>query len=69
MAYVFYKAINAAADDGKIKVPSGDFDSEGATCDKKFGTGLAVGGKVMRGVGEHDGTYVHTEQDKGVSLE
>ncbi|KAJ4258177.1 hypothetical protein NW762_008322 [Fusarium torreyae] len=66
MAYVFYKAINAAADDGKIKKPSGDFDSSEPTCDKSFGTGLAVGGKVQRGSGEHDGTFVHVREDMGV---
>ncbi|KFY97907.1 hypothetical protein V498_01794 [Pseudogymnoascus sp. VKM F-4517 (FW-2822)] len=67
MAYVFYMAINAAAKDGKILLPSGPLEEGQPTCDKEFGNGIYVG-KTQRGVGKHDGIYLHDAEEKGIIL-
>lgn len=67
MAYVFYQAINQAAADGKIAPPPTDFEAADPTCDKEYGNGIPAGGKTQRGSGEHDGIYLHNEEEMGVS--
>lgn len=66
MAYVFYAAINKAAADKKISTP-GDFAAASPVCDKFGGTGIDAGGLTQRGVGDHDGIYIHNSQGMGVS--
>lgn len=59
-------AINAAAKDGKILVPSGHLEEGQPTFDKEFGNGIYVG-KTQRGVSKHDGIYLHDAEEKGVT--
>lgn len=67
MAYVFYKAINQAADEGRIAAPGGDF-AEATACDKTYANGIWAGGLTQRGSGEHDGIYLHDAEEMGVSV-
>ncbi|KAM0544199.1 hypothetical protein ACHAPJ_011950 [Fusarium lateritium] len=65
MGYIFYKAINKAADDGKIVKPSAEFGTGPSICDKFDGQGIDAGGKTQRGSGNHDGIYYHNSEEKG----
>ncbi|KAJ3542499.1 hypothetical protein NM208_g4052 [Fusarium decemcellulare] len=65
MGYIFYKAINKAADAGKLVRP-GDFGTGSTVCDKFEGSGMDAGGLTQRGSGNHDGIYYHNSEEKGI---
>ncbi|KAK7432202.1 hypothetical protein QQZ08_001147 [Neonectria magnoliae] len=65
LGYIFYKAINKAADDGRLVKP-GDFGSGSTACDKFEGVGMDAGGLTQRGSGNHDGIYYHNSEEKGI---
>lgn len=66
MAASFYKAINEAANDGKIK-EAGAFKVVTGACDKFGGNGVDAGGLTQRGSGTDDGIYSHESAEMGVS--
>lgn len=67
MGYIFYKAVNKAADAGKLVEP-GEMNSGPTICDKFEGYGMDAGGFTQRGSGNHDGIYYHNSEEKGVSI-
>lgn len=67
MAAIWYKWINRAIEDGKIKKP-GDFVATDPHCDKFAGSGTDAGGKTQRGSGYDDGKYSHDSEEMGVSI-
>ncbi|KPM44471.1 hypothetical protein AK830_g2091 [Neonectria ditissima] len=65
LGYIFYKAINKAASDGKLVEPE-DFGTGSTVCDKFDGNGVDAGGLTQRGSGNHDGIYYHNSEEKGI---
>ena len=70
MAYVWYKAIQAADDAGFLKSPNklDPEDEKGGVCVKEYGDGVSAGGLTQRGSGEDDGIYQHSSASKGIVL-
>lgn len=68
MAYVFYAAIRRALRDTTRPVQAAkDKTSEDTHgCDKQFGTGEFSGGLTQHGWGQHDNTYAHNSEPKGI---
>ncbi|KAK2728197.1 killer toxin subunits alpha beta [Colletotrichum kahawae] len=65
MGYIFYKAVNKAADAGKLVEP-GEMNSGPTICDKFEGYGMDAGGFTQRGSGNHDGICYHNSEEKGI---
>lgn len=60
MAYVFWKAILQAANDGKISsAPPIDTSGPATGCDKSYANGVYAGGHTQLGSGIDDGIYYH----------
>ncbi|KAF4839543.1 hypothetical protein CGCSCA4_v010997 [Colletotrichum siamense] len=61
MGYIFYKAINKAADAGKLVEP-GEVNSGPTICDKFERNGMEIGGCTQRGSRNPDGIYYHNSE-------
>ncbi|KAL6231701.1 hypothetical protein BDW75DRAFT_233408 [Aspergillus navahoensis] len=66
MAYLWYRAIMKANEQGLIKEPAlMSADTQG-TCEKSKGGGISAGGETQRGSGEDDGIYYHSSKAQGI---
>ncbi|KAK0625151.1 family 3 carbohydrate esterase, partial [Bombardia bombarda] len=70
MAYIFWKALTRAANDGKIVSPAIiDLTGVQSGCDKKAGDGKYAGALTQQGWGIDDGIYYHDSEGMGTVLE
>lgn len=69
MAYIFWKAIQQAGNDGKLApAPAIDTSAPQNGCDKVYANGEYAGGHTQLGSGVDDGIYYHDAQGMGVIL-